>query len=94
MPEIAPDVKRNLKDRFANIKDAAKDEVDILKEVFTDIKGRVMRAEEPKMPEKYKVPGIIGGLTGTIVAFPLATIDNIEEHIQTSGKITRRWFKR
>lgn len=93
MVEIASNVKRNLKDRFENIKGGVRDEVELLKGAWSDVRERIVDADEPKLPKEYKVPGVQGGLSGTVTALGLGTIDNLEKHILESGKITRRWLR-
>lgn len=94
MPEIVPNVTRNMKDRLLNIKSGVVDEVSVFKEVWGDLKGRLGRTvTEPTMGKKYGLPaGITGGLAGTIAAISVATMDVVEKHVQESGKITRRWI--
>jgi len=92
MPEVS--IRENLRDHAENIVGLFKDEVGILREAWNDVKGRIGRdTREPSMGKKYGVPGITGGLSSTIVALPIATMDNVEHHSQEFGKIIRRWVK-
>lgn len=96
MPEIGANVKRNMKDRWEATKQLAKDEVDVFKNAFQDVKGRLINAKEPTMGREYNVGaahGKRGGLVSTVASIPVGIIDGVEKFLQKQGEISRRWIK-
>lgn len=54
MPELAPEIKRNLKDRWGNVKGTVKQEVDVVKSSF-----KLLTALKP-------VPAVTGVIADTV----------------------------
>ena len=87
-----PKVRENLRDRFKATTDLIN--FSVTKEVLADLRGRFGKeARSPQMPQKYHVPGTVGGLASTVKSVAYAVGDKAEKWWQEQAKITRRWVK-
>lgn len=90
---VGESVKGNVTARVENTKTNVKGVVGDLKEIFGDVKERIVNGTEAQFCKKYPgIPGRTGSLAADLAVFPLALMDHVEDQIQGFAQINRRWL--
>jgi len=95
MPEVAPKLRTNLRDRCSETRRLLKTQVDLTKRLIGDVVERfdLDTDTEPKLGKE--VGGILGkrgSIPNSVIAYVVLTKDNVETFLQQQASIVRRWF--